>query len=383
MNRIHRARNRVQYLYRCHHPLHHQKPFTMTSAATQKNHNNLIFAPGATATSSPNSESTAPPSSSHPANQAAQFTLATLHRSNLHPDPFIQFHRWFNDPQLANTVPETCCLSTASLPSGRVSARMVYLKTLESAAQSYSHEHTAGSTVKPAHEPGFVVYSNFGETSRKSHDLKSNPYASLTFWFKTTERQVRIEGKTERLTSEESQVYFDTRARGSRIGAWASRQSAVLPPTKPIQAQKSTVTEHNGGRSNEKSDCQSPTPPQHIIQSPEQEDDGRAHLDAQVHQTESRFSNQDHIPVPPFWGGLRLIPDTIEFWQGRESRLHDRFRYTLVSDADDVKETEVDGGEGDTRAVDQSTRRDHRDVVQGESQGSGSGKRWQIERLSP
>lgn len=170
---------------------------------------------------------------------------------------------------------------------------------------------------------GFVIYSNFG-TSRKSQDIATNPFASLCFWWKEVERQVRVEGRVERLTPEESQVYFDTRARGSRVGAWASRQSSVLVPKGKGEAEEARPVDGETGV-----------------------DDGRAELDAQVAEVEARFQGQDHIPVPPFWGGLRIVPEVIEFWQGRESRLHDRFRYTRI-----------DGGE------------------------DGTGE-WKIERLSP
>jgi pyridoxamine 5'-phosphate oxidase len=140
--------------------------------------------------------------------QADQYKKGVLDLAQLDEDPFAQFHKWFTHAQ-QNGVhqPETVCLSTASLPSGRVSARMVYLKELD--------------------KSGFVIYSNFG-TSKKAADLESNKWASLTFWWREFERQVRVEGLTERLTPAESQVYFDTRIRGSRIGAWASRQSQVL-----------------------------------------------------------------------------------------------------------------------------------------------------------
>ncbi len=129
-------------------------------------------------------------------------------------------------------------------------------------------------------ENGFVFFTNYG--SRKSRELEANPYAALSFHWPILERQVRIEGPVERISEEESAAYFRTRTRASRIGAWASRQSEVL--------------------------------------------EDRAILVEKVHQYQERFAGGD-ISLPPFWGGFRVGPESIEFWQGRLNRLHDRIRY--------------------------------------------------------
>lgn len=243
------------------------------------------------------------------ASRAEQFTLGQLTKRDLDPSgsPIPQFQRWFSeakgatvDPSSSSTTssdaaaapavphPEACTLSTAELPSGRVSSRVVYLKELE----------TTRSPTGEAPEGSFVLYTNLG-TSRKAADLRTNSHASLLFFWEPLQRQVRIEGVASRLTPEESQGYFDSRVRGSRIGAWASRQSQVLQPA--------GATAQDGA---------------------EGEDDGRAQLDGWVREVEERFEGREDIPVPDFWGGLRIVPSAIEFWQGRNNRLHDRFLYT-------------------------------------------------------
>jgi pyridoxamine 5'-phosphate oxidase len=130
-------------------------------------------------------------------------------------------------------------------------------------------------------ERGFVFYTNYH--SRKGVELAANPYASVVFPWLPLSRQVRVEGGCGRVSPEETAAYFALRPRGSQVGAWASPQSAVVR--------------------------------------------SRAELDAAVSAVEERFTETPELPPPPHWGGYRLVPDAVEFWQGREDRMHDRIRF--------------------------------------------------------
>ena len=185
----------------------------------------------------------------------------TLTRRDLDPDPFAQFRTWLEAAEAAGVrMPNAMTLATAS-PDGRPSARSVLLRGLD--------------------ERGFVFFTNY--QSRKGRQLSENPHAALVFLWKDLERQVCVTGTVERTSREESEAYFRTRPRDARLGAWASRQSAVLG--------------------------------------------SRAELEARFEELVRLYPGDD-VPLPPFWGGFRLFPDTIEFWQGRSHRLHDRFRYS-------------------------------------------------------
>ena len=136
--------------------------------------------------------------------------------------------------------------------------------------------------LKDFDEHGFVFYTNYN--SRKGVQISENPRVSLCLYWEELDRQVRIEGAAVKTTAEEADAYFATRPRGSQLGAWASCQSAVIP--------------------------------------------GRGDLDQRFHELESNYGDRP-VPRPPHWGGYRVIPVEIEFWQGREDRLHDRFVYRL------------------------------------------------------
>jgi len=189
-----------------------------------------------------------------------EYARARLDEAHVSPDPVVEFDRWFSQAQEAKALePNAMTLATATR-AGAPSARIVLLKGYD--------------------ERGFVFFTDY--RSQKGTELEQNPQASLVFFWPELERQVRITGTVERTSAQESEAYFRSRPRGSRLGAWVSHQSRVIP--------------------------------------------SRAQLESGLREVEERFPTDD-VPLPPHWGGYRLRPEKVEFWQGREDRLHDRIRY--------------------------------------------------------
>ena len=189
-----------------------------------------------------------------------EYTRAGLTEADAHPDPVEQFRRWFDEALAANLYePNAMTLATATR-EGRPSARVVLLKGFD--------------------ERGFVFYTNY--EGRKARELEENPYCALAFYWGDLERQVRVEGRAGRVIKEESDAYYESRPRGSRLGTWASAQS------RPVE--------------------------------------DREALEERLRGLEAEYEGRE-VPRPPFWGGYRVEPESVEFWQGRENRLHDRLLY--------------------------------------------------------
>ncbi|KAF7314501.1 Pyridoxamine 5-phosphate oxidase [Mycena kentingensis (nom. inval.)] len=192
-----------------------------------------------------------------------------LSPATVQPSPLDQFRTWFAAAAAANVhEPEAMSLSTCT-PSGIPSARIVLFKQVDAR--------------------GFVFFTNY--SSRKSTELLANPHAALVFYWREVHRQVRITGSVEKVSTEESAEYFNTRPLGSRLGAWASPQSSVV---------------------------------------------GEEEVHNRLEQVKSRFGDATNIPLPEFWGGWRVVPSQVEFWSGKPSRLHDRVLYTRQTDGEDV-----------------------------------------------
>jgi pyridoxamine 5'-phosphate oxidase len=189
-----------------------------------------------------------------------EYARARLDESSVSPEPIAQFAKWFEEAVEAKVMePNAMTLATATR-GGIPSARIVLLKGVD--------------------ENGLVFFTDY--RSQKGTELERNPEAALVFHWPELERQVRITGPATPVGPEESEAYFRTRPRASRLSAWVSHQSQVI--------------------------------------------ESRQELESRVSGIAGKYPGED-VPLPPYWGGYRLAPRTFEFWQGRESRLHDRIRY--------------------------------------------------------
>ena len=182
--------------------------------------------------------------------------------SDLDPDPIRQVERWVADAKAAGILEPTAMTLATVDADGRPQARTVLLRGID--------------------ERGFRFYTNYG--SRKARAIDAHPVAAMVLLWKELGRQIKVEGRVERLSEEESATYFASRPRGHRLAAWASRQS------EPVGS--------------------------------------REEMEASFREVEARFADVEEVPLPEHWGGFLLRPDVVEVWNGRANRMHDRFRYT-------------------------------------------------------
>jgi pyridoxamine 5'-phosphate oxidase len=253
-----------------------------------------------------------------PAAMRARYRAAGLAETELAPDPYEQFARWFAAASASGMHEPNAMIVSTAAADGRPSSRTVLLKQYD--------------------ERGFVFFTNYG--SRKGRELEENPFASLLFPWHPIARQVIVSGTAERIGRDASAAYFRTRPHGSQLGAWASEQSSRVA--------------------------------------------SREELDGLYEELAARYPEGEDVPVPPQWGGIRVRPETVEFWQGRENRLHDRLRYVRKEAATGAAEAEAAAaGAGTGVAAGEAAGEAAAAAGGGRSGTLRTSAGWVVERLCP